>query len=302
MVGHLPEDTVDTVLDRILDGAGELTTGQLGDRLAKLVLEADPDGSKASFREGLEDRKISSYPNPDHTGDLLISNGDPVEISAARAHIETLARSLKTGDETRTLDQLRHDVALDLLQGRCACAEPKYQPSAGGRTNITVPAATLAGLSDGPGNLHGFGPVFAEIARKLVRENIDGEWTFTVTDNGQPVATGTLARRPTTSQQRHLQANYSKCVMVGCRFDSADCDLDHRKPRVDGGPTENDNLAPLCRHHHMTRHHGNWTYQRLDNGDHQWTSPSATPTPKNEDHQSEQLCLAATPRSESQGN
>jgi hypothetical protein len=272
-LGHLPADTVDEVLDGILSEAAELTSGQLGDRLAKLVLEADPDGSKASFQEGLADRKMTAYPNPDHTANLLIGNGDPADIAAARAHVERLARGLKTVGEPRTLDELRHDVAVDLLKGQCACRQPRYSSSGGGRININVTAETLAGLSDQPAELAGYGPVFAEIARKTVRENIDGEWTFVVTDNGQPVATGTLARRPTASQQRQIQAQKPECVMVGCRFNARDCDLDHHQPRAAGGPTQNSNLAPLCRHHHMTRHHGNWQYQQLDNGDHQWTSP-----------------------------
>jgi hypothetical protein len=187
--------------------------------------------------------------------------------------VEKIARSLKTSDESRTLDQLRVDVALDLLRGRCACEDPRYRVGDNGGASITVPAATLAELSDEPGEFGGYGPVFAEIARKTVMEKVDGEWRFVVTDNGRPVATGTLARRPTASQQRQVRAEYPKCVMVGCRNDAWECDLDHRRPAACGGPTHNDNLGPLCRHHHMTRHHGGWKLQRLDNGDHQWTSP-----------------------------
>jgi hypothetical protein len=250
-----------------------VTTGQLRARLTKIVLEADPDGSKASFEEGLADRKVTAYPNPDHTASLLTSNAHPVDVVAARNHIETLARSLKTGDETRTLDQLRCDVALDLLAGKCACSNPKYQTKSGGRVNVTIPGATLAGLADEPGDLAGFGPVFAEIAGKTVMENVDGEWTFVVTDNGRPVATGTLARRPTPAQQRQIRADYPKCVHPGCRLDAWNCDLDHRHPHGQGGGTCIHNLAPLCRHHHQTKTEGGWKLQQTKNGDHQWTSP-----------------------------
>jgi hypothetical protein len=273
MLGHLPEETVETVLDRVLDDASGLTTGQLRARLTRLVVEADPDGSKASFEEGLEDRKVTAYPNPDHTGSMLISNSDPKEIAEARAHIEKLARSLKAGDEPRTLDQLRADVAVDLLKGQCACANPKYRMAGKGGANITVPAVTLAGLSDEPGDLGGYGPVFAEIARKVVREQVDGEWRFIVTDNGEPVATGTLARRPTAAQQRHIRATYPKCVHPGCRQDAWECDIDHRRQRRHGGNTCVHNLAPLCRFHHRSKDDGGWKLQRLENGDHQWTSP-----------------------------
>jgi hypothetical protein len=269
-LGHLPQDTVDEVLDGILDDAAGLTTGQLQARLARLVLEADPDGSKSSFEEGLADRKVTAYPNPDHTANLNVSNGDPVEIAVARRFVEKLARSLKTGDESRTLDQLRHDVAVDLLQGKCVHG---VTVGGGGGVVVTVPGVVLAGLSDQPGDLGGYGPVFAEIARKTVMENVDGEWRFVVTDNGRPVATGTLARRPNAGQQRQVRAAYSKCVHPGCREDAWDCDLDHRRQRRHGGATCVHNLAPLCRFHHRSKDEGGWKLQRLDNGDHQWTSP-----------------------------
>ena len=267
-LSHLPEETIETVLDQILDTAPSLTTGQLGSRLGRLVKTADPDGSRASYEQGLSERKVVATGNPDHTANLGINSASPERVAAARRFVEKLARRIKTSGDPRTLDQIRNDVALDLLSGKCV-----HGVTAGGRADITITAETLIGLSTEPGELAGFGSVVAEIARKTVYENVDGEWRFTVTDQGRPVATGTLSRRPTPSQQRHIRASYPTCVFPGCRFEAYDCDLDHRRPHAAGGATHNDNLGPLCRHHHMTRHHANWAYQRLDNGDHQWTSP-----------------------------
>ncbi len=116
--------------------------------------------------------------------------------------------------------------------------------------------------------------MIADVARQTARELEDSEWTFTVVDdNGDIVCTGTTQRRPTGSQRRYLQARYKTCVWVGCRMPSVDCDLDHNRPYAEGGCTHDHNLAPLCRFHHRTRHNTNWTYKRLPNGDHQWTSP-----------------------------
>lgn len=269
-LGHLPEETVDVVLDECLDEATDMTTGQLRARLSKLVMIADPDGARSSYEEGLAERRLAAGSNPDHTANLGIYSAPPDRVAAARAFIEVRARALKSGDEERTLEQLRVDVALDLLAGIC---DHTGRSRGSGRTNVTISAETLIGMSQAPAELDGFGPVIAEIGRKTVMENIDGEWTFTVTDQGRPVATGTLSRRPTASQTRHVVARYSTCVMVNCRFPAFDCDLDHRRPAAEGGPTHNDNLGPLCRHHHMTRHHTRWRLERLSNGDHKWTSP-----------------------------
>lgn len=271
-IGHLPDDTVGQVLDHTLDEASELTTGQLRSRLSKSVMAADPDGTKSSFQEGLEDRRVVASSNPDMTADFHILNSHPDAVAAARANIEKIAKSLKTHGDSRALDQIRSDAALDLLAGKCV--NPKHlRRGGGGRVNVTIPATTLARLSDEPGELDGFAPVIAEIARKTVFENIDGQWVFTVTDNGNPVATGTLARRPTEAQKRKIRADYPTCTFPGCRQPAYDCDIDHRRPHSRGGSTCNHNLAPLCRHHHMCRHHAQWEMERLPDGDHDGTSP-----------------------------
>ncbi|MFS3129011.1 HNH endonuclease [Nocardioides sp. Bht2] len=56
---------------------------------------------------------------------------------------------------------------------------------------------------------------------------------------------------------------------------SADADLDHIEPYDDTGPpgqTTPENLAPLCRHHHLAKTHGSWRYQRTEDGNYLWTN------------------------------
>jgi hypothetical protein len=134
----------------------------------------------------------------------------------------------------------------------------------------------LSRLVDDPGELAGYGPVIADIARRVAETHPDAEWRYTVTDpeTGEPVAVGTTPRRPSTSQRRLVEAHYETCVFPGCRTPAADCDLDHRVAWSAGGATTAFNLGPVCRHDHIVvRHRIGWTYKRLPNGDHQWTSP-----------------------------
>lgn len=269
-LGHLDDTVVTAVLDRVLDDAARLTTGQLRARLARCVMEADPDGSASSFEAGLEDRKVTIRANPDFTANLTLGSVDPIGAATAMTHIDGLARALKVDGDTRTLDQVRADVALDLLQGKCQCESAR--PTAG-RVVLRADLATLAGLADTPGELAGYGPVIADVARLTAAENIDGEWVYEVTDNGRVVATGTTRRRPTAAQQRALRAEHPTCTFVGCRMPAFDCDLDHHRPHSRGGPTHNDNLAPLCRHHHMAKHHAPWQVIAQPNRDLVWTSP-----------------------------
>ena len=270
LLGHLDNEVIDEVLDRSLDDAPALTTGQLRARVARLVVEADPDGAVSGMAEGLRERRVVTNPNPDLTGNLSIQSAHPAAIHAASQFLDKLARTLKVDGEERGLDEIRADVALDLLQGRCLCGSA---PATRGGVHIEADIATLAELSDRPGELGGYGPVIAEMTRKIGLRQIDGEWTYSVTDGGRVVATGVLQRRPTAAQRRHAYADYPTCVFPGCRMPAHECDLDHRRPFSQGGPTHNDNLGPLCRHHHMTRHHAPWQLVRLPDGDHRWTSP-----------------------------
>jgi hypothetical protein len=167
------------------------------------------------------------------------------------------------------MDQIRADVLLDLLEG----CDTQMGRSSKGTVDIHVDLTTLAELVESPAELAGYGPVIADIARQVTQSQQSSEWRVTVTHptTGDIVHTGTTRRRPSSAQTRDVHAMYRTCVFPGCRMPATGCDLDHRVPWSEGGPTTVDFLAPLCRHDHVTRHRG-WTYVRLGNGDHEWTS------------------------------
>jgi hypothetical protein len=63
------------------------------------------------------------------------------------------------------------------------------------------------------------------------------------------------------------------CVHPYCHRPARGCDLDHIVPFDAGGPTDQDNLACLCRLHHRMKTHGGWTYSMLLPGTYLWHSP-----------------------------
>lgn len=66
------------------------------------------------------------------------------------------------------------------------------------RVEVRVRLSTLLGLDDYPGEVAGWGPAHAELARKLVRINTGGQWRFALTDaEGQLLHTGITRHRPT---------------------------------------------------------------------------------------------------------
>ena len=168
------------------------------------------------------------------------------------------------------MDQLRADVFLDLLAGKADGSEA----AAGGGVHLQTDLDTLTAMAEHPGELAGYGPVIADIARQVAGELEDAEWRFSVTDTatGQPIATGTTKRRPSAGLRRDIGGRNPTCIFPGCRMPSVDCDLDHQKRWADGGTTTSRNLHPLCRHNHRIKDEAGWTYRRLANGNYQWTS------------------------------
>jgi hypothetical protein len=140
--------------------------------------------------------------------------------------------------------------------------------------DIHVDLDTLARLADHPGELAGYGPVVADIARQVAEHQARAEWRFQATDpdTGRVVHNGITRRRPTADQQREVETQHPTCIFPGCRMPATDCDLDHRTPYGEGGPTVAPNLAPLCRHDHRIKGEAGWIHQQLPNGDHRWTS------------------------------
>jgi hypothetical protein len=140
--------------------------------------------------------------------------------------------------------------------------------------DLTIDLATLMGMAEHPGELGGWGPVVADIARQVTDRQRDGRWQATVIDdNGDPLAVA-VRRRPTASQTRQVRARYRTCVFPGCRQPARRSELDHITRHADGGPTLQRNLTPLCTFHHRAKDQGGWRYRRRRNGDHVWTSPT----------------------------
>jgi hypothetical protein len=267
---HLSETAARDVVGRVLEAATRLTTGQLKALLRRVCVQNDPDDAATRYREAVEERRLKTEPSVDGTAHLYGLDLPPDRLQGAMRRINDLARSLKTRDETRTLDQIRADVFLDLLDGKHSI----HSDGRRGVVDIHVDLTTLVRLSEDPGELAGYGPVIADIARQVAENSLGAEWRWTLThpDSGQVIDNGTTRRRPTTAQRRHVEARNRTCVFPGCRMPSVDCDLDHSRPWAHGGPTTERNLAPLCRHNHNTKHRCGWTYRKLPNGDYLWTS------------------------------
>ena len=265
---HLPVSVACDLVDGLLGEVLLLTTGQLKARIRKLAIQQDPDDAKRRYDRSVEDRRVALEPDPDGVAHLHVLNVSPDRLQAALSRINTVALGLRRNGDARSMDQLRADVVLDLLEG--------HGDSVGrGVVTITASLESLTRLAEHPGDLGGYGPVVADIARQAVRRQHDTKWRWMLVDpdTGRPIDGGITKRRPTAAQQRKVELLFPTCVHPGCRMPSVDCDIDHITPWTQTGVTNTDELAPLCRYHHRIRHQAGWSYTHQPDGGHTFTTP-----------------------------
>jgi hypothetical protein len=173
------------------------------------------------------------------------------------------------------------DDPADADAGALGGAQPGPPAGAGAARvvlHVTVPVTTLAGVSDAPGDLAGYGPIPAVVARGLAaRAPI---WWRLLTDP----ATGALCPTPPTGYRipdpvrRYVQTRDTTCAHPGCDRPAVACDLDHADDWP-AGPTCPCNLSPRCRRHHNCKTRGAWTVTTARDGRHTTTSPTGRTYP-----------------------
>lgn len=272
-VGGLDEGEATAVVDRILPTASGLTTGQIRSRVGRLCIDADPDAAKKRYESGIEDRRVFGRGRPDGTADLCGENLETDRVAAVLARIDETARRLRSQGDSRTIDQIKADLFLGLLEGNYTDSgeADRRVPL----VDIRVGLETLIGLSEGAADIVGWGPVIADIARRALRRQPDGTWRVAVTDpdTGAVLWDGTTRRRPTATQKRHVEARQPECSHPRCRMPAHRCDIDHIEPYAQGGPSAVDNYQPLCRHDHTLKTLGIWRTEQHPGGQTIWVSP-----------------------------
>jgi hypothetical protein len=308
------------VVDRVLVKAPEWTTGQLRARLRKLILAVDPEAARKRCATAVGTRRVEVIGNPDGSGDVWGRSLPPQDVAAAWERLTAIARSARSAGDRRPMDQLRADAFLDLLVGQgVATGGPVGRHTGGlpdaerppaadvppvavgsgtaaasggampgprrGVVELQVPLTALMGLTNLPGELTGFGPVVADIARQVAEQHRDGTWRFSVySEIGDLISHGitrarpdpparTRRRRPTAEMAAVVRARNRTCVAPGCRVPASLCDLDHAVDWARGGATDESNLDPKCRLHHRFKHESGAKVATLAPGVVAWQTP-----------------------------
>ncbi|UUL77650.1 HNH endonuclease [Pseudarthrobacter sp. Fe7] len=248
-----------------------------------------PESIGKRHAKGAADRRMEY--TPDRDGMAWLSLYLPGDTACAIWNRTTAtARGLQGPDETRTrtLTQLRPDIAASLLlgTGKALAGESEAGPAgviAIGKVPapradvlVTVPVFSLLGLTDEPAVLDGFGPVPASMARKLVADGADSFYRVLVDPrDGAPLEIGRQNYRITETIKRWIRMRDGKCTFPGCTNRTPDNDTDHLTAWKHGGTTNVSNLAQLCPRHHRLKHNSQWTPDpAARNEPPGWTSPT----------------------------
>lgn len=83
-----------------------------------------------------------------------------------------------------------------------------------------------------------------------------------ISGTGDPLRMGRTLRYANRHQRRALMVRDGGCIFPGCDRPSNWCDAHHVDHWDHNGPTNIQNLAQLCRHHHRVTHRPGWVMTR----------------------------------------
>lgn len=261
--------------ERATVAAAEQTTpGKLASRARVLATRLSAHSFEERHERARDERAVMIRDLDNGMSELLHVLPTPF----AAAIFDRLTRQAKavaaTGDP-RTRDQLRSDLATDLLlTGEPSCADGAPHTSAEGisaQISITIPALTLLGIGSEPATMTGRGPIDLTTAQRLAAAAPEFTRVLVHPISDMVVAADTY--RPSTSLRRFLAARDKHCQFPMCNRDARWCDIDHTVAWEEGGKSVPENLAHLCRGHHTLKHHAGWSVKQVSPGVLEWRTP-----------------------------
>lgn len=294
----LDDRSAQLVADRLLaTGAAGLDLRTLSDRLRRRAIAHDPSSAARRYAQRLTERRVVTRRRPDGTADLHALNLPPDRVAEVTERITAVARTARRHGDPRTIDQLKADTLTDLLAGTPLLADGRDEdePAASvplpgprrGVVELTAPLSALIGLSKAPGDLAGWGPVVADIVRRIVTEDPSLQWRYSIYDDldgdGQLAHHGITNARPDPAGGRNgfsaadaafLRARDRTCRgPQGCAAPATSCDLDHTTAKVDSGSHQRGNGGCVCRREHLFKHQSGAKLRQPRPGVFEWITP-----------------------------
>jgi hypothetical protein len=286
-----PESVIFEIEQRAIAYAEFHTPGQLANHIRNSVAKFVPEEFEEATSRATALRRVSCYNDGDGMSTvvaILPAADAQIVINSIEAFIlrqEQLEKSSTSGRqnlaevanslsrENRTVDQKRADalsaICSNFLSEISETVTPQRRPLT---VNVTIDLPTLLGLAENPGQLAGYGPIPAAIARELAS---DAQWKRFITEpqTGNLLDFGRESYQPPQHLKDFLIARDRTCRFPGCRRSALLSDLDHAESWESGGSTSSANIGALCRRHHRLKTHDGWKLESFSDGSCTWTSP-----------------------------
>ncbi|MGA0565982.1 DUF222 domain-containing protein [Rathayibacter sp. KR2-224] len=256
----LPDRAAFEAFDAKLTGIAErVRAGEFARRCRLLRERLCADTVQERHQEAVRCRRVVVEPAEDAMAWLHLY-GPIVQIAQAEAALTAAARRLHAREgESRTLDQLRADLALHFLTanggagagstgGTGSSAGVSGRSGTGGSAGNGVQPVVLMDADGRFAELLGYGPIPAQTAGRVLRDA--PAFRKVVADPGSPAGLNLDARRyrPTPDQKRWLTIRYgldddaAPYLATGV---TSGGEIDHVVEWQHGGTTEVTNLVPL---------------------------------------------------------
>ncbi|WP_407662331.1 HNH endonuclease signature motif containing protein [Mycolicibacterium rutilum] len=277
-------DDVMVELDEAMAGRVEkwmkLSKNKLRDRIDLFIAEFDPAAVRVP-PDADKHRYIDIDPG-DTAGTAFVSGRLHAEDGAALdQRLDALADTVCSNDP-RTKSQRRADACGPLARGEatlaCQCglddcpARANRAAANAAVIHVLAEQGTIAGTSDKPGYLPGFGVLPAQSVRNLLPAAQTKPVTVPTVDTA--AQTG---YRPNAKLTEFLRWRDLTCRWPGCDKPVQRCDIDHTVPWP-YGPTHPSNTKHYCRIHHITKTFntgaGGFTDEQLPDGTIVLTTPT----------------------------
>ncbi|MBF4566623.1 HNH endonuclease signature motif containing protein [Plantibacter sp. VKM Ac-2876] len=281
-LSDVPTEGRAVFLAKVLPVAEQTTDAELRRRARVLRERLHPESITTRSKRSEADRRVEFEPAADGMAWVHLFTTAPIAQGIIERVEAAAAESRQAGD-TRTCAQLQADalaalaltgVTPDDVMTRPVLPHPiEVQEHIKPTVQITVPALTMAGVSDAPGMLDGYGPIDPETAARIAVNAPSFTRILVQPETGAVLSVGRNQYRVPADLQRAVRLRDGTCRAPGCGRRARACDLDHSVAWEDGGTTDVGNLACLCRHHHRMKHLPGWNLDHGPGGVLKWTTP-----------------------------
>jgi hypothetical protein len=258
------------------------TPGQVASKVKTTIAQLAPEEFEEVADRARDARRVSCYPESDGMATVIaiLPAEDAqlvmksIEAFIVKRNSDDSEESDKTSDwSLLSVDMKRADALTSIAAQALASLADDVRPHRRPFTvSVAVDLPTLLGLAENPGQLAGYGPIPASVARRLAA---DATWQRFISDptTGNLLDFGRETYLPPQALVDFLLARDRVCRFPGCRRTGQSLDIDHAQSWETGGETNPANLGLLCRRHHRMKTHGGWSLDSNPDGSCLWKSP-----------------------------